>query len=223
MGQKVNPNGFRFGINRNWNSRWFADDKNYAAFLKEDLLIRSTLTSLLKDAMLSRVEIERINTFESGYTVVVSLLVARPGVVIGQNGDNIKALTAKLEKLVKSGTLRLSVVEVKNPDLDATLVAQDIARQLENRASFRAVQKKTIQRVRRAGAKGCKTLISGRLNGAEIARSEGYKDGVIPLHTLRSDIDYAHAEAHTTYGRLGVKVWICRGEYDLGEKKSRGE
>lgn len=223
MGQKVNPNGFRFGINRNWNSRWFADDKNYAAFLKEDLLIRSTLTSLLKGAMLSRVEIERINTFESGYTVVVSLLVARPGVVIGQNGDNIKALTAKLEKLVKSGTLRLSVVEVKNPDLDATLVAQDIARQLENRASFRAVQKKTIQRVRRAGAKGCKTLISGRLNGAEIARSEGYKDGVIPLHTLRSDIDYAHAEAHTTYGRLGVKVWICRGEYDLGEKKSRGE
>jgi small subunit ribosomal protein S3 len=223
MGQKVNPNGFRFGINRNWNSRWFADDKNYAAFLKEDLLIRSTLTSLLKDAMLSRVEIERINTFESGYTVVVSLLVARPGVVIGQNGDNIKALTAKLEKLVKSGTLRLSVVEVKNPDLDATLVAQDIARQLENRASFRAVQKKTIQRVRRAGAKGCKTLISGRLNGAEIARSEGYKEGIIPLHTLRSDIDYAHAEAHTTYGRLGVKVWICRGEYDLGEKKSRGE
>ncbi|MGE4341868.1 MAG: 30S ribosomal protein S3 [Bacilli bacterium] len=223
MGQKVNPNGFRFGINRNWNSRWFADDKNYAAFLKEDLLIRSTLTPLLKDAMLSRVEIERINTFESGYTVVVSLLVARPGVVIGQNGDNIKALTAKLEKLVKSGTLRLSVVEVKNPDLDATLVAQDIARQLENRASFRAVQKKTIQRVRRAGAKGCKTLISGRLNGAEIARSEGYKEGIIPLHTLRSDIDYAHAEAHTTYGRLGVKVWICRGEYDLGEKKSRGE
>lgn len=223
MGQKVNPNGFRFGINRNWNSRWFADDKNYAAFLKEDLLIRSTLTSLLKDAMLSRVEIERINTFESGYTVVVSLLVARPGVVIGQNGDNIKALTAKLEKLVKSGTLRLSVVEVKNPDLDATLVAQDIARQLENRASFRAVQKKTIQRVRRAGAKGCKTLISGRLNGAEIARSEGYKEGIIPLHTLRSDIDYAHTEAHTTYGRLGVKVWICRGEYDLGEKKSRGE
>lgn len=223
MGQKVNPNGFRFGISRNWNSRWFADDKNYAAFLKEDLLIRSTLTPLLKDAMLSRVEIERINTFESGYTVVVSLLVARPGVVIGQNGDNIKALTAKLEKLVKSGTLRLSVVEVKNPDLDATLVAQDIARQLENRASFRAVQKKTIQRVRRAGAKGCKTLISGRLNGAEIARSEGYKEGIIPLHTLRSDIDYAHAEAHTTYGRLGVKVWICRGEYDLGEKKSRGE
>lgn len=223
MGQKVNPNGLRFGIFRNWNSRWFADEKNYAAFLKEDLLIRETIKPILKDAMLSRIEIERINTFEKGYTVVVSVFVARPGVVIGQNGEKIKALTAKLEKLVKSGTLRLSVVEIKNPDLDATLVAQDIARQLENRASFRAVQKKTIQRVRRAGAKGCKTLISGRLNGAEIARSEGYKEGIVPLHTLRSDIDYAHAEAHTTYGRLGVKVWICRGEYDLGKKKTRGE
>lgn len=223
MGQKVNPNGLRYGIHRNWNSRWFADEKNYASFLKEDLTIRETLKPLLKEALLSRIEIERINTFESGYTVVVSIFVARPGVVIGQNGENIKTLTAKLEKLVKSGSLRLSVVEIKNPDLDATLVAQDIARQLENRASFRAVQKKTIQRVRRAGAKGCKTLISGRLNGAEIARSEGYKEGIIPLHTLRSDIDFAHEEAHTTYGRLGVKVWICRGEYQLAEKKSRGE
>lgn len=223
MGQKVNPNGFRFGINRNWNSRWFADEKNYAAFLKEDLLIRKTLKVALKEALLARVEIERINTFESGYTVVVSVFVARPGVVIGQNGENIKVLTTKLEKLVKSGTLRLSVVEVKNPDLDAELVAQDIARQLESRASFRAVQKKTIQRVRRAGAKGCKTLISGRLNGAEIARSEGYKEGIIPLHTLRSDVDYAHAEAHTTYGRLGIKVWICRGEYAAPEKKTKGE
>ncbi|HKM02946.1 MAG TPA: 30S ribosomal protein S3 [Bacilli bacterium] len=223
MGNKVNPNGLRYGIHRNWNSRWFADEKHYAAFLKEDLDIRTTLTPLLKDAMLSRIEIDRINTFESGYTVIVSLFVARPGVVIGQNGENIKLLTAKVEKIVKSGTLRLSVIEVKNPDFDANLVAQDIARQLENRASFRAVQKKTIQRVRRSGAKGCKTLISGRLNGAEIARSEGYKDGIVPLHTLRSDIDYAHVEAHTTYGRLGVKVWICRGEYDLGEKKRRGE
>ncbi len=223
MGQKVNPNGLRYGIHRNWNSRWFTNEKNYASFLKEDLLIRETLKPLLKEALLSRIEIERINTFESGYTVVVSIFVARPGVVIGQNGENIKALTTKIEKLVKSGSLRLSVVEIKNPDLDATLVAQDIARQLENRASFRAVQKKTIQRVRRAGAKGCKTLISGRLNGAEIARSEGYKEGIIPLHTLRSDIDFANVEAHTTYGRLGVKVWICRGEYPLAEKKSRGE
>lgn len=222
MGQKVNPNGLRYGVIRNWNSRWFADDKNYAGFLKEDLEIRKTLKLLLKDALLSRIEIDRINTFESGYTVVVSLFVARPGVVIGQNGENIKLLTAKIEKLVKSGSLRLSVVEIKNPDLDASLVAQDIARQLENRASFRAVQKKTIQRVRRAGAKGCKTLISGRLNGAEIARSEGYKEGIIPLHTLRSDIDFAHEEAHTTYGRLGVKVWICRGEINPADKK-RGE
>lgn len=223
MGQKVNPNGFRYGITRNWNSRWFAKKKDYATFLLEDIHIRQFLLGSLKDAMVARVEIERINTFESGYTVIVSLHVARPGVVIGQGGENIKKLTEQLTKIVKTGTLRLNVVEVKQPDLDATLVAQDMARQLENRGSFRAVQKKTIQRVRRNGAKGIKTLISGRLNGAEIARSEGYKEGIIPLHTLRSDIDYAHAEAHTTYGRLGVKVWICRGEFKTNEPKEKGE
>ena len=218
MGQKVNPNGLRYGIYRNWNSRWFAKNKDFASFLKEDIDIRNFLVVELKEALLSHIEIDRVNTFESGISVIVSVHVARVGVVIGQQGDRIKALTAKLAKIVKSGDLKINVIEVKNPDLNANLVAQDMARQLEQRGSFRIVQKKTIQRVRRAGAKGIKTLIGGRLNGAEIARAEGYKEGIIPLHTLRSDIDYAHAEAHTTYGRIGIKVWICRGEYDLSKK-----
>lgn len=212
MGQKVNPVGMRIGINRNWNSRWFANKEQYATFLKEDMAIRTYLTTKLKDALLSHVEIERVNTVEKGYAVTVLVFVARPGVVIGQDGANINAIKKHLAKVVKSGTLRIDVVEVKQPDLDASLVAQSVAKQLEERASFRTVQKKAIQRVRKAGAKGCRTLISGRLAGAEIARSEGYKEGIIPLHTLRSDIDFALAEAHTTYGRLGVKVWICRGE-----------
>lgn len=212
MGQKVNPVGMRIGINRNWNSRWFANKEQYATFLKEDMAIRTYLTTKLKDALLSHVEIERVNTAEKGYAVTVLVFVARPGVVIGQDGANINAIKKHLAKVVKSGTLRIDVVEVKQPDLDASLVAQSVAKQLEERASFRTVQKKAIQRVRKAGAKGCRTLISGRLAGAEIARSEGYKEGIIPLHTLRSDIDFALAEAHTTYGRLGVKVWICRGE-----------
>jgi small subunit ribosomal protein S3 len=221
MGQKVNPNGLRYGIYRNWNSRWFAKNKDFATFLQEDMKIREFLTERLKKSLLSHVEIERINTFESGYSVVVSVHVVRIGEVIGQQGDNIKKLTAELAKIVKTGDLKLNVVEVKNPDLNANIVAQQIAKELEERGSFRIVQKRTIQRVRRAGAKGIKTLVGGRLNGAEIARREGYKDGIVPLHTLRSDIDYAHAEAHTTYGRLGVKVWICRGDYDLS--KGKGE
>lgn len=222
MGQKVNPNGLRYGIYRNWNSRWFAKSKDFATFLNEDIKIREFLEPRLKESLLSHIEIDRINTFESGYTVIVSVHVARVGVVVGQGGERVKVLTAVLAKIVKTGLLRLNVVEVKNPDLNASLVAQDIARQLEQRGSFRIVQKKTIQRVRRAGAKGIKTLVSGRLNGAEIARKEGYKEGIVPLHTLRSDIDYANVEAHTTYGRLGVKVWICRGEYDLS-KSEKGE
>ena len=221
MGQKVNPNGLRYGIYRNWNSRWFAKNKDFATFLKEDMEVREFLGKELKEALLSHIEIDRVNTFESGYSVIVSVHVARVGVVIGQQGERVKELTTKLAKIIKTGEVKINVVDIKNPDLNASLVAQDIARQLEARGSFRIVQKRTIQRVRRAGAKGIKTLVSGRLNGAEIARSEGYKDGIIPLHTLRADIDYALAEAHTTYGRLGVKVWICRGEYDFS--KGKGE
>ena len=211
MGQKVNPVGMRVGINKDWNSRWYADDKDYPVYLNEDIKIRKYLTKELKEALLSHVEIERTKT-DKGTNLVARVFVARPGVVIGQDGKNILALKEVLAKLIKNNNVRVEVVEVKNPDLDATIVALSIAKQLEERASFRTAQKKAIQRVRKAGAKGCRTMVSGRLGGADIARSEGYKEGVIPLHTLRSDIDYAVAEAATQYGRLGVKVWICRGE-----------
>ncbi|MDY0399347.1 MAG: 30S ribosomal protein S3 [Bacilli bacterium] len=225
MGQKVNPVGMRVGINRNWSSRWFADKKNYATFLTEDIAVREYLTKELKDALISHIEIERANTADSGFSVVVAVHVARPGVAIGTDGATINRVKKELEKMVKSGTLRIDIIEVKNPDLDANLVAQSIAKQLEERVSYRVAQKKTIVRVRKAGAKGIRTLVSGRLGGAEIARNEGYKEGVIPLHTLRSDIDYAQVEAHTTYGRLGVKVWICRGEIrpERKTKNTKGE
>ncbi len=209
MGQKVNPVGLRIGINRDWNSKWFASKNDYGDFLKEDLAIRRYLEKELKNAMLSRIEIGRVKT-DKGHNVVVEVFVARPGDVLGQDGSNVKRLRAELGKRVTSGNLRLNVVEIKNPDLDATLVAKWIASELENRAAFRSTMKKAIQRMRKAGAKGCRTLCSGRLGGAEIAREEGYKEGVVPLTTLRADIDFAHVDAATTYGRIGVKVWICR-------------
>ena len=211
MGQKVNPVGLRIGVNKNWNSRWYANDQEFHVFLNEDVKVREFLEKKLKEALLSHVEIERIKT-DKGYNVVVMVFVARPGVVIGQDGKNINELKDQLAKLLQGSEVRIDVVEVKNPDLDANIIAQEIAKQLEERASFRTAQKKAIQRVRKAGAKGIKTSVSGRLGGADIARAEGYREGVIPLHTLRSDIDYACVHAATQYGRLGVKVWICRGE-----------
>ena len=223
MGHKVNPVGMRVGVNRDWNSRWYASDKEFPVYLNEDIKIRKYLEGSLKEALLSHVEIERTKS-DKGNTIVVKLFVARPGVVIGTDGKNILAVKEALVKLTGNSNLRVDVVEVKNPDLDANIVAQSIAKQLEERASFRTVQKKAIQRVRKAGAKGCRTVVGGRLGGADIARAEGYKEGIIPLHTLRSDIDYAHCEAATQYGRLGVKVWICRGEIrpELA-KKEKGE
>ena len=211
MGQKVNPVGLRIGVNKNWNSRWYANDNEFHVFLNEDIKVRNYLEKKLKEALLSHVEIERIKT-DKGYNVIIMVFVARPGVVIGQDGKNINELKDELAKLLNNSEIRIDVVEVKNPDLDANIVAQEIAKQLEERASFRTAQKKAIQRVRKAGAKGIKTSVSGRLGGADIARAEGYREGVIPLHTLRSDIDYACVHAATQYGRLGVKVWICRGE-----------
>ena len=213
MGQKVSPVGMRVGINRDWHSRWFASDNEYAKFLHQDINIRKYLENekTLKDALLSHVEIERRKTAK-GYVVTVQVFVARPGVVIGQDGSNVNKLTKALEKLAKGSQVHLNVVEVKQPDLDANLVAQWIATELENRASFRTAQKKAIQKVRKAGAKGAKTMVSGRLGGADIARSEGYKEGTIALSTLRTNVDFAHAEAVTAYGRLGVKVWISRPE-----------
>ena len=221
MGQKVNPVGMRVGVNRDWNSRWYANDNEFHVFLNEDIKARQYLEKNLKDALLSHVEIERSKS-DKGAKVVVSVFVARPGVVIGQDGKNINKIKEDLNKLIKASELRVDVVEVKNPDMDANIVAQSIAKQLEERASFRTAQKKAIQRVRKAGAKGIRTVVSGRLGGADIARSEGYKEGIIPLHTLRSDIDYAKTEAATQYGRLGVKVWICRGEIrpELQKKSS---
>ena len=206
MGQKVNPVGLRVGITRDWNSRWYANKKDFASLLNEDVKIRKYITAKLKDALLSHVEIERVKE-----VVTVSIFTARPGTVLGQDGANIKEITKKLTKLTNGKNVKVSVVEVKNPSLDANIVAQDMAKQLEERASFRNVQKKAIQRVMKAGAVGVKTAVSGRLAGADIARTEGYKEGVVSLHTLRMDVDYALAEADTTYGKLGCKVWISRG------------
>ena len=206
MGQKVSPVGLRLGINRDFEAKWYAD-KEFGAFLIEDIKIREYLTKQLKDAALSKVDIERTKT-----SVTLNVFVARPGVALGQEGANIEKIKKYIKKLIHKKELKLNVVTVQNPDLVAVLVAQSIADQLEKRQSFRTAQKKAIKRVMKAGAKGIKTEVSGRLGGTDIARSEGYSEGVVPLHTLRSDIDYATAEAHTTYGRLGVKVWICRGE-----------
>ena len=211
MGQKVSPVGMRVGINRDWNSKWFANDREYAKYLHEDIKIRKYLEKELKEAVVSHVEIERRNS-DKGLTINIVAFVARVGAAIGQNNEKRDAVRKQLSKMFKDSNVRFNAVQVENIYLDATLVAKWIARELENRASFRTAQKKAIKEVRRAGAKGCRTLVSGRLGGADIARSEGYKDGIVPLTTLRSNIDFATAEAVTPYGRLGVKVWICKGQ-----------
>lgn len=211
MGQKVSPIGLRVGVIRDWESRWYAD-KDYADLLLEDVKIREFLFKELKAASVSRIEIER-----SKNRVEVIIRSARPGVIIGTNGEAVEVIKKKLIKLTNGKNVFIKVVEIANPDLDARIVARSIADQLEQRASFRTAQKRAIQKTMRSGAKGIKTSVSGRLGGADIARSEGYSEGVVPLHTLRADIDYAHEEASTTYGRLGVKVWICRGEVLPGQ------
>ena len=211
MGQKVSPIGLRVGVIRDWESRWYAD-KDYADLLLEDVKIREFLFKELKAASVSRIEIER-----SKNRVEVIIRSARPGVIIGTNGEAVEVIMKKLVKLTNGKNVFIKVVEIANPDLDARIVARSIADQLEQRASFRTAQKRAIQKTMRSGAKGIKTSVSGRLGGADIARSEGYSEGVVPLHTLRADIDYAHEEASTTYGRLGVKVWICRGEVLPGQ------
>ncbi len=218
MGQKVNPVGMRIGINKNWNSRWFATKKDYSNFLIEDIHIREYIEKHVdRQAFLSHIEIERKKTDEK-QLITVKIFVARPGVVIGQEGATINAIKAGLVKLTKNDNIKIDVVDVKQPMLDAKIVSLQIAKQLEERASFRIVQKKLLTQVRKAGAKGAKTAVSGRLGGAEIARTEGYKEGTISINTLRSDIDFAVSEAHTTYGKLGVKVWICRGEVEEPKK-----
>ena len=210
----------RLGVNKEFQANWYADSKNFAEFLNEDIKVRKYLEAQLKEAALSKVEIQRGKD-----SVKLSLHVARPGVVLGQDGANLTVIKKGLSKICKDGEkIDISVITVENPDLDAELVAQSIADALEKRQSFRTVQKKAIMRVMKAGAKGIKTMVSGRLGGTDIARSEGYSEGVVPLHTIRSDIDYATAEAATTYGRLGVKVWICRGEIIPTKQRSeKGE
>ena len=205
MGQKVHPIGMRVGVIRDWDAKWYAD-KQYADFLHEDLRIREFLLSKLSEASVSTIQIERASN-----RVVVSIHTAKPGMVIGKGGSEVDAIRAELNKLTNK-KVHINIVEIKDANLDAKLVALDIAHQLENRVAFRRAQKQAIQRVMKAGAQGVKTMVSGRLNGADMARTEMYSEGTVPLHTLRSDIDYAWEEADTTYGKLGVKVWICRGE-----------
>ncbi|MCK5762146.1 MAG: 30S ribosomal protein S3 [Candidatus Izimaplasma sp.] len=206
MGQKVSPVGLRIGIIRDWDSRWYADKNDVADLLLEDIKIRSLLEDFYKNAAVSRIEIER-----SKGRVILTVHTAKPGMVFGRESAIKNEVVAKLQKLTDK-EVYMNIKEIKKPDMDAQIVARNVAKQLENRASFRRVQKMAIQRAMRAGAKGCKTMVSGRLGGAEMARSEGYSEGNVPLHTLRADIDYAAAEADTTYGKLGIKVWIYKGE-----------
>ena len=213
MGQKVNPVGLRVGIIRDWESKWYAG-KDYADLLHEDLKVREYITKRLNDASVSKVEIER-----AANRLNVTIHTAKPGMVIGKGGTEVEALRKALNSLTGK-RVHINILEIKKADMDATLVAENIARQLENRVSFRRAQKQAIQRSMRVGAKGIKTMVSGRLGGADIARSESYSEGTVPLHTLRADIDYATAEADTTYGKLGVKVWIYRGEILPAKKKT---
>ncbi len=211
MGQKVNPIGFRIGVYFGWDSRWCVrDSKEYARLLAEDLAVRDFIKKNLKSAEIGRVEIER-----AGDAVRIVLHSARQGVVIGKKGQEIETLRQRIAKLVESSHVEVSVQEVKKPELCAAIVAQSIAEQLERRASFKKVAKKAAANALRAGAKGVKIRIAGRLGGAEIARDEWLRIGSVPLHTLRADIDYGVAEALTTYGIIGVKVWICKGEHNL--------
>ena len=213
MGQKINPIGLRVGIIKDWESKWYAD-KDYADLLHEDIKIREYLDNRLKTASVSSVEIER-----SKNRVNITIHTGKPGMVIGKGGSEVEALRNELNKLTGK-RVHINIVEIKKVDLDAKLVAEGIARQLENRVSFRRAQKQAIQRTMRSGALGIKTQVSGRLGGADIARAEHYSEGTVPLHTLRADISYAHEEADTTYGKLGVKVWIYRGEV-LPEKPKK--
>ena len=216
MGQKVNPHGFRVGVNKNWNSKWFADKSNFADFLVEDNKVRNYVKKKLYAAGVASVVIER----PAADKVKVIIATARPGMVIGRSGDGIDELKKNLVKLTGK-TVDISIEEVRRAELDAQLTAESIAQALERRVSFRRAMKSAIQRTMKSGAKGIKVLVSGRLGGAEIARSEKYSEGNVPLHTLRADIDYGFAEADTTYGKIGVKVWVNHGEIlDKGLKET---
>ena len=215
MGQKVNPIGYRLGVNKDWQSKWYAD-KDYADKLIKDVKIREYIEKNLKDASIASVIIER-----KKQRCEITIYTAKPGVIIGRGGEDIEKLRKKIGKLVKE-EVYINIVEEKNPDLNAQLVANNIASQIEARAPFRSAQKRAIRNTMKAGAKGCKTAVSGRLGGAEMARTEGYTEGTVPLHTIRADVDYAIAEADTTYGKIGVKVWIYKNEILPAKKTVKG-
>lgn len=206
MGQKVNPHGLRVGIIKDWDSKWYADKKNFNQLLVEDHNIREFVKKKLYISGISRIEIER-----AANKIKLTVFTAKPGMVIGRGGSGVEELRVQLEKMTKKGVV-VNVEEIKVPELDAQLVAENIASQLERRVTFRRAMKQAIQRTMRSGAKGIKTAVAGRLGGADMARTEGYSDGTIPLQTLRADIDYGFAEANTTYGKIGVKVWLYKGE-----------
>ena len=207
MGQKVNPNGLRIGIIKDWNSKWYADKKDIAKFIKEDEVVRTFIKKKYYQSAISSIKIER-----SEGKIVIFIYTGRPGTLIGKQGAGIEQMKAEVQKLVGDKFVVINIMEVKNPDMDAQLVAENIAAQLEKRIAFRRAMRSAMQRATRAGAKGIKTCVSGRLDGAEIARNEHYHEGSIPLHTLRADIDYGFAEASTTFGIIGVKVWVYKGE-----------
>ncbi|MFA6066193.1 MAG: 30S ribosomal protein S3 [Candidatus Babeliaceae bacterium] len=212
MGQKVNPIGFRIGVYRDWDSKWFARD-SYADLFFEDLKIRKYI-----EANVSSIDVDRIEIEKTGDTIKVIIFTANPGSVIGKGGKTIDYLRRQLGLLIKRANVEVSVQEVKNPELSATIVAKNIADQLVKRSSFKKVMKKAANSAIRAGAKGVKIRVAGRLDGAEIARDEWIRIGSTPLHTLRSNIDYGFAQAKTTYGIIGVKVWICKGDYNLEQR-----
>ena len=216
MGQKVSPIGLRLGINKDWEAKWYANNSEFSDYLQKDLKIRKYIEKNLDEAGISKVEIERNNK-----RCEVIVHTSKPGVIIGKGGEGIEKIKNEVSKIANEN-VQISIVDVKKIDTDAVLVARSIAGQIENRASFRVAQKRAIRNAMKAGAKGIKTLVSGRLGGADIARSEGYTEGTIPLHTLRADIDYAHDEADTTFGKIGVKVWIYKGEILEDNKKAKG-
>jgi len=206
MGQKIHPTGFRLAVNRNWTSKWYANSKHYAGVLNEDIRVREYLKKKLSHASVAKVSIER-----PAKNARITIHSARPGVVIGKKGEDIETLRADLRRMM-GGEVGLNIEEIRKPEVDAQLVADSIAQQLEKRIMFRRAMKRAMQNAMRLGAQGIKVMSAGRLNGAEIARSEWYREGRVPLHTLRADIDYGFSEARTTYGVIGVKVWIFKGE-----------
>ncbi|KAA3625067.1 MAG: 30S ribosomal protein S3 [Proteobacteria bacterium] len=206
MGQKVHPNGFRLGVIRDWNAKWYAKGRDYARKLTIDQNVRNFVNKSLRNAAISKVQLARF-----GDNLNVTIFTARPGIVIGKKGEDIEKLRRKLSR-INGAPVQISVEEIRKPELDATLVAENICQQLEKRIMFRRAMKRAVQNSMRLGAQGVKVMVGGRLNGAEIARTEWYREGRVPLHTLRADVDYGFAEAHTTYGVIGVKVWIFKGE-----------